>query len=99
MMFYRLYCSSGNTVGVDEYVCYSEIGADGLWVRYVEIRSDGKALRYDQKHAADEYGVLPEGEWQEAEASLREFGTVSSISTELFEAVWSATRCINEAAG
>lgn len=99
MMLYSLYCSSGNKVGVDEYVCYSEIGADGLWVRYIEIRSDGKTLRYDLEHPADQYGMLPEGEWQEAEASLSEFGTVSRISAELFEAVWSATRCINEGAG
>jgi len=96
MMLYRLYCSSGNTVGVDEYICYSEIGADGLWLRYIEIRSDGMALRYDLEHAADQYGVLPEGEWREAESSLREFGTVSSISAKLFEAVWSVTQCMNE---
>lgn len=69
-MLYRLYCSSGNTSGIDEYVCYSEIGADESWVRYVEIKSDGTALRYDREHAAD-----------------------------LFRAVWSVTRCVNDDSG
>lgn len=98
-MLYRLYCSSGNTLGVDEYVCYSEIGADGTWVRYVEVKSDGTALRYDRERAADEYGVLPEGEWEEAEATKREYGIVATISADLFQAVWSVTHCVNDDGG
>jgi hypothetical protein len=82
-MLYRLYCSSGNTLGVDEYVCYSEIGADDSWVRYVEVKSDGTALRYDREHAADQYGVLPEGKWEEEEATMKEYGIVATISSDL----------------
>lgn len=95
-MLHRLYCSSGNTVGVDEYVCYSEIGADGSRVRYVEIKSDGTALRYDTERVADQYGILPEGKWEETESTVREYGTVAAISAELFQVVWSVTRCIND---
>lgn len=95
-MLHRLYCSSGNTAGVDEYICYSEIGADGSWVRYVEIKSDGTALRYDTECAADQYGILPEGKWDEAESTMGEYGAVVAISAELFQAVWSVTRCIND---
>jgi hypothetical protein len=98
-MLYRLYCSSENTLGVDEYVCYSEIGADDSWVRYVEIKSDGTALRYDREHAADQYGVLPEGEWEEEEATKREYGIVATISADLFQAIWSVTRCVNDDGG
>ncbi|WP_431513053.1 hypothetical protein [Variovorax sp. DAIF25] len=98
-MLYRLYCSSGNTLGVEEYVCYSEIGADNRWVRYVEIRPDGTALRYDSEHAADRHGVLPEGEWEEEETTKREYGIVAAISADLFQAVWSVTQCVNDASG
>lgn len=94
-MIYWLYCSSGNTAGIDEYVCYSEISEDGYWNRYVEIRADGAALRYNRIRAADSFGVLPEGTWNESESSLREYGTVSAISSSLFEAVWLVTNCAN----
>jgi hypothetical protein len=65
------------------------IGADGSWVRYVEIKSDGTALRYDTERVADQYGILPEGKWEEAESTVREYGTVAAISAELFQVVWS----------
>jgi len=91
-MIYRLYCSSGNTVGVHEYVSYSEIGDDGFWTRYVEIRQDGTALRYSEAHPADKLGILPEGRWNDEEASKPDFGVVREISADLFEAVWSSVR-------
>ncbi len=97
-MIYRLYCSSGNTVGIDEYVSYSEIGDDGYWLRYVEIKADGTALRYDTERAADTFGVLPEGMWNEEEASKPEYGATTAISPGLFEAVWATTRCVNGSA-
>lgn len=97
-MIYRLYCSSGNTVGVDEYVSYSEIEASGHWLRYVEIKADGTALRYGAGHSADEFGALPEGKWEEAEATRPKYGVVRAISKRLFEAVWTATRASNESA-
>lgn len=96
-MFYRLYCSSGNLLGIDEYVCYSEIDDDGFWQRYVEIRAGGTALRYSRAHSADNFGVLPEGSWHEHQITGSEFGTVVDISGVLFEAVWSVTQCRNEA--
>ncbi len=96
-MFYRLYCSSGNTLEVEEYVCYSELDDDGHWLRYVEITACGKALRYSREHLADGHGVLPEGVWDDQEMTAGEYGTVTPISNRLLEAVWSATRCINDA--
>lgn len=95
-MNYRLYCSSGNTLNLDEYVCYSEIGEDGYWVRYVEIKADGTALRYNETHPSDEFGILPEGKWDEAESSKSEYGVVTKISKQLFEAIWDVTQCSNE---
>jgi len=94
-MIHRLYCSNGNSHGIPDYLGYSEIGEDGHWVRYVEIRADGMALRYSEALPADEYGVLPEDRWDDAEASKNEYGTVAAISAELFDAVWATTRCAN----
>jgi hypothetical protein len=98
-VLYRIYCSSGNTVGLDEYVSYSEIGGDGYWERYLEIKSGGMALRYDRSYSADTFGVLPEGKWDEKEAAKPMYGVVAAISRELFEAVWTSTRCANERPG
>lgn len=95
-MIYRLYCSSGNTVGLDEYVSYSEIGADGFWVRHVEIKADGTARRYSASHSADESGALPEGQWDAKEAAKPKYGLVVEISGHLFEAVWRATRATQD---
>ncbi|WP_052574101.1 hypothetical protein [Haloferula sp. BvORR071] len=95
-MIYRLECSSGNIHGLDEYVSYSEIGADGYWLRYLEFRADGSALRYTTQHPADHLGILPEGVWDEVEASKAEYGTVTPISRALFESVWSASHCMND---
>jgi hypothetical protein len=53
-----LYCSSGNTVGLDEYLGFFEIGEDRYCVRYLEIRSDGRALRYTEQNPSDELAIL-----------------------------------------
>ena len=80
-MIYRLCCSSGNTIGIDEYVSYSEIDSESkLWCRYLEIRADGAAVRYSTEHPADSMGVLPEGEWDEAEVKKAEYGITHCIS-------------------
>ena len=97
-MFYRLHSSAGNTVGIDDYLGYLEIGDNGYCRRYVEIRADGTALRYSADHEADGLGQLPEGPWDDDEAGQREYGAVLPISRELFEAVWRLTRCVNESA-
>lgn len=98
-MNYHLYCSCGNTLNLDEYVCYSEIGEDGYWVRYVEVKADGTALRYDETHPSDEFGILPEGKWDEVESTKPEYGVVTRISKHLFEAIWDVTHCNNERQG
>jgi hypothetical protein len=91
-MIYFLYCSSGNTVGIEEYLCYSEVSEDGYWLRYIEIKADGTVLKYSEEHKADHHGMLPEGKWEEAEASKSKYGVIRKISRQLFEAVWAATR-------
>lgn len=98
-MIYHVYSSFGNTVGVDDYLGYFEIGDDGYCCRYLEIRGDGVALRYSTSHAADELGVLPEGPWDEEEGGKEEYGRLVPISRDLFEAVWSVTRCVNDSGG
>ena len=94
-MKFRLCSTTGNTVGVDNYLGFSEIDDFGYWSRYIEINSNGSAYRYSRDHVADEYGILPEGLWDENEASKVEYGTVSVISAELFENVWARTKCDN----
>jgi len=95
-MIYRLNCSSGNTIGVEEFISYSEIDDSGLWRRYLEIRADGKALRYSRNHIQDNWGMLPDGKWVESEAIKPHCGVNVAISKELFEAAWQCARCVNE---
>lgn len=96
-MKHYLYCSSGNTVGVDEHLGFIEVGEDDYICRYLEIRADGTAVRYTEERAADEYGILPEGTWSSgaAEAAKPEYGHCGPISSALFDAVWHATQCVN----
>ena len=89
-----LYSTVGNLQGVDEYLGYSELDAQGYWIRYIEIRSDGTAVRYSESHAADSHGVLPEGQWPGDEIAL-EFGPVMQITQALFETIWCRTTCVN----
>ena len=51
-MKHYLYCSSGNTVGLDEYLGFFEIDEDGYCTRYLEIRSDNGRARtgYSEAH-------------------------------------------------
>ena len=95
-MIHRLYCSSGNTVGVHEYIGVFEIDPSDHCTRYVEIKADGTVLRYDLNHDADAFGQLPEGRWEEIEASKQMYGTYIAISSSLFESVWSAVHGANE---
>jgi hypothetical protein len=95
-MKYYFYTSTGNTVGLDEYLCYSEIDADGYYSRYLEITSSGAAYRYSRDHMADEHGVLPEGIWDDAEATKAESGTTAKITPELFAAIWGRIACDND---
>ncbi|MBX3628027.1 MAG: hypothetical protein KF892_23665 [Rhizobacter sp.] len=94
-MKYYLYCSSGNSLGLDEYIGYFENDGEGYCVRYVEIGSTGAALRYSEGKAADKYAQLPEGKWVDSEAAKAEYGHCIKISKELFETVWAKTDCDN----
>ena len=90
-MLYRLHCTTNNSVGLEEYLSYSEIDDEGYWSRYLEIRADGTVLRYSTDKEADRFGILPEGLWNEAEAKNEKYGIVTAISVELFEAIWAKT--------
>lgn len=94
-----LYISAANTVGVEEYLSFHEIGPDGTWLRYLHIAADGCATRYTESHAADEWGALPEGVWDVHEAAKPAYGTLTAISAQLFDAVWRSTRCKNAEQG
>ena len=95
-MHYRLYCSSGNSEGIDEYVGYVELDTEGSALRYLEISSATGARRYDEARSADAFGMLPEGQWPLDNPSSSTFGVESAISRELFEAVWLTTQCLND---
>jgi hypothetical protein len=87
-----LYCSSGNTEGLDEYVAFFEIAEDGYCSRYLEIRPAGDALKYTEEKPADEFGALPEGPWDALEAAKPSHGTLNDISKELFDSAWNSVR-------
>ena len=95
-MIYRLHCSSRNTIGVEEYISYSEIDPTGAWRRYLEIRTDGKTLRYNEAHLEDQWGMLPDGVWSESQAIMPQCGVNIPISKALFETAWLSARCVNE---
>ena len=87
-MKHYLYCSSGNTEGLDEYLAFFEIAGDGHYSRYLELCPMGDALKYTEDNAVDEYGALPEGRWDALEAAKPKYGTLADISKELFETAW-----------
>lgn len=91
-MKHYLYCSSGNSHGLDEYIAFFEIAEDGYCTRYLEIPSVGMARMYTEENPADQYGVLPEGPWDAQEATKREYGTLSDISEQLFNNTWNSIR-------
>ena len=97
-MIYRLNCSSGNTIGVEEYISYSEIDDTGAWRRYLEIRADDTVHRYNTVYVSARFGELPDGVWIEAEAVKPEYGVNCAISKELFESAWRSVHIIDERA-
>lgn len=88
-MKHYLYCSSGNTEGLDEYVAFFEIADDGYCARYLEIRPAGDALKYTEDKPADEFGSLPEGPWDKVEAAKPKYGT----PTLFFNGAWNSIHC------
>ncbi|MFC0250826.1 hypothetical protein [Massilia consociata] len=91
-MKHYLYCSAGNTEGLDEYIAFFEIANDGHCSRYLEIRPVGCALKYTVEKPADEFGALPEGPWDALEAAKPKYGTLKDISKELFDSAWAGVR-------
>lgn len=79
-MNHYLYCSAGNSLGLDEYIGYFENDEYGYCVRYVEILANGVALRYSEEKAAYKYAQLPEGKWVESETTKAEYGHCIKIS-------------------
>lgn len=94
-MKYRLYSSAGNSVGVESYLGFFEIGVDDYVRRYIEIGADGTTLRYSDAFPADKFGQLPEGPVDQIEASKPEYGVFAPITAEVFESVWRNTICRN----
>lgn len=87
-MKHYLYCSVGNTEGLNEYIAFFEIAEDGYCARYIEIPSVGHALKYTIDEPADEFGALPEGPWDALEAAKPNYGTLNEISQQLFDCAW-----------
>lgn len=97
-MKHYLYCSAGNTEGLDEYIAFFEIADDGYCARYIEIPSKGHALKYTEDEPADEFGVLPEGPWNALEAAEPKYGTLNEISQQLFDSAWNGIRAGRQSA-
>jgi hypothetical protein len=87
-----LYCSAGNTEGLDEYVAFFEIAEDGYCARYIEIPSVGYVLKYTEDEPADEFGVLPRGPWDALETVKPKYGKLNEISRQLFDSAWNGIR-------
>ena len=96
-MKHYIYTSSGNTLGIEEYIGFFEIGDDDYCRRYLEIRPTGEALKYTETHDSDSKGMLPEGKWNESDDDPRkaELGALRAISAELFEAIWKSISASN----
>ncbi len=88
-MRYARYQSIGNTVGIEVTVDdFWEIADDGFVVRSVHILPDGSVLKYDQAHAADSFGILPEGVITEEMLSDYSVGKITRVSVSDFGAKW-----------
>ena len=84
------YTSSGNSVGLDETIeDYWEIADDGHVVRSINFQLDGSILKYDSRHDADSFGILPEGIIEDAMLADTSLGKAILISSTEFENLWS----------
>lgn len=97
-MKHYLYCSAGNTEGLDEYIAFFEIADDGYCARYIEIPSVGHALRYTEDEPVDEFGMLPGGPWDALEAAKPKYGAFNEISQQLFDIAWNSIRAGRQSA-
>src|SRR5882724_2056893 len=76
-----------------EMVAFYEIADDSSFVRSLEIYADGVTYSYDQQHAADEFGILPDA-LMDVEAAAG-FGAISDLSKDEFEQIWRDTKGMN----
>jgi len=93
-MRYFLHNSTGNTIGIEPYLALYEIDDEGEFFRSIEINANF-ALKYSRMYPADTYGQLPEGVWDDVEAAKPEFGSVSPITSQVFESAWSSIKAKN----
>ena len=92
------YQSGGNTIGLEyEIDDYWEIADDGYVARSIHVHPDGSRLKYDRQHAADRFGVLPEGIITDEMLADRTTGQTTLLTATEFDAQW-AIRGKNESA-
>ena len=95
-MKYLFYSSTGNTLGLEEYIAYLELDNTGHCVRYLELKSEDSILRYSTSHAADRHGQLPEGVWNSGDVLDSAYGVQGLLPRGVFEALWTRLRCDND---
>ncbi|MDA8403522.1 MAG: hypothetical protein M0Z56_04895 [Desulfobacteraceae bacterium] len=72
---------------------YYEVNSDNVFSRSMEVYQNGQSLSYDVDHTADDYGIMPDQDF-DLEAA-KEFGELTEISAQDFESVWSTIEPIN----
>ncbi len=68
---------------------YWEIADDGHVVRSIHVMADGTRRKYNEQHAADSFGALPEGVITDEMLADESFGEIALVSPSDFEAMWS----------
>lgn len=72
---------------------YYEMNDEKTYTRSMEVYQNGQSLSYDLDHPADDYGILPD---QDFDLDLaREFGELTEISAADFENAWKGNKPIN----
>ncbi|NNF57606.1 MAG: hypothetical protein HKN04_05130 [Rhodothermaceae bacterium] len=74
---------------------YWEVDDAGEFTRSVSVYDGGPILRYDEEHAADTYGQLPEGPLDPATLEPEHRAMLHEIELEEFERVWQQPGAIN----
>lgn len=66
-----------------------EVDDAGDFTRSVQVYEGGQCLRYDEQHAADGFGQLPEGPLEPAEIPPEYRADLQAIDRPAFERAWS----------
>jgi hypothetical protein len=72
---------------------FYELDDRNVFTRSMEVYQNGKSISYDLEHSADDYGILPDQDF-DLEAA-REFGELTEITSADFESVWNKIEPIN----